>query len=556
MIFVLAEVARSIRSVAESLSNTKAVVRFLKDNSTQIIAVILTAALYFFSFPINQKAEAAYFFAVPVLVWGYYCDSKKKIVLGSFLAAFLGWFALLIWLRHVTLVGTVALSGVCAIYLGLWFVVAAYVLKQVVSKGKFTRLFYLLGLASFWVVLEWLRGILLTGFPWLPLAASQWERPVMLQLAPWTGSWGISFVLIFINLVIAVFAIEVFRRFRREACPFEGNTSWRLEFYVGLVLFVSTVLLFVYSLPVKENKEFLFKVGVVQPNVPGDEKWDPESFTKNFQTLSDLTYSVAKESPDLILWPESALPLDFVNNIGVRSWVENMARETNVSLYVGGLAVKDEEWYCACLRVDPQQGLFEDFYAKQKRVPFGEYVPLRGFLPFVNKFVPASFDLAPGGNPLLLSFTTAADKTYLIGPLICYEDAFPALARKSAQAGADVFFLLTNNGWYGEEEAAYQHASHSVLRAVETRRPVVRCGNGGWSGWVDEYGVIRDVVLNEKKTIYFEGTGTFNVYRDNAWVGRETFFVKYGSWFPLLCSIIVLLLVLDLYRSERREIED
>ena len=94
-----------------------------------------------------------------------------------------------------------------------------------------------------------------------------------------------------------------------------------------------------------------------------------------------------------------------------------------------------------------------------------------------------------------------------VGVLICYEDIFPALARENTLAGADVLAVLTNNAWYGEGGAAYQHAAHSVLRAVENRRPVVRCGNGGWSGWIDEYGNIRDTLRDENGTIYFRGHG-------------------------------------------------
>src|SRR5690606_25613053 len=88
----------------------------------------------------------------------------------------------------------------------------------------------------------------------------------------------------------------------------------------------------------------------------------------------------------------------------------------------------------------------------------------------------------------------------LLGPLICYEDIFPRLARRSVAAGAEVLVVNTNNGWFGEGAAAYQHAAHSVLRAVETRRPVLRAGNSGWSGWIDECGAIRAVLTKDPET--------------------------------------------------------
>ena len=129
----------------------------------------------------------------------------------------------------------------------------------------------------------------------------------------------------------------------------------------------------------------------------------------------------------------------------------------------------------------------------------------------------------------------------MFGPLICYEDIFPQLARASVRSGADVLAVLTNSAWYGEGGAAYQHAAHAVLRAVETRRPVLRCGNGGWSGWIDEFGGVRSVVTNEAHTIYFRGTRTVTVTRDKRWIGQESVYVQYGDWFVLVCFGVALL---------------
>src|SRR6201999_2185013 len=115
-----------------------------------------------------------------------------------------------------------------------------------------------------------------------------------------------------------------------------------------------------------------------------------------------------------------------------------------------------------------------------------------------------------------------------IGPLICYEDIFPQLARASARAGSDLLVVASNGAWYGEGGASYQHAAHSVLRAVETRRPVLRCGNAGWSGWIDEFGNVRDVLTNTEGSIYFRGSKTIAVTRDARWIKRLSFYVQHG----------------------------
>jgi apolipoprotein N-acyltransferase len=118
------------------------------------------------------------------------------------------------------------------------------------------------------------------------------------------------------------------------------------------------------------------------------------------------------------------------------------------------------------------------------------------------------------------------------------------LARESARAGAQVFFVATNNAWYGEEGGAPQHAAHSVLRAVENRRPVMRCGNGGWSGWIDCYGSVRDVLHDEHGSVYFRGGGSYTVLHFKDWMRQQSFYTRHGDWFVLLCAVGTMLAVL------------
>jgi apolipoprotein N-acyltransferase len=125
--------------------------------------------------------------------------------------------------------------------------------------------------------------------------------------------------------------------------------------------------------------------------------------------------------------------------------------------------------------------------------------------------------------------------------LICYEDCFPKLARKSVSAGADILFVATNDAWYGEEGAAYFHAAHSVLRAVENRRPVIRSGNAGWSGWIDPYGKIRDLLVNDANSIYFRGGGVMELKSYPKFRSKMSFYTKHGDWFVLLSGACVTL---------------
>ena len=171
---------------------------------------------------------------------------------------------------------------------------------------------------------------------------------------------------------------------------------------------------------------------------------------------------------------------------------------------------------------------------------FGEFVPLRPVLGWLKKFVEIGDDFTAGqeAHPLVLILQ---GEPVVVGPLICYEDIYPQLALASARAGAELLTVLSNSGWFGEGGAAYQHAAHSVLRAVETRRPVIRVGNGGWSGWIDEYGNIRSVLTNEDGSVYFRGARNVVVTRDTRWVGRNSFYAEHGDWFVAVCAGFALL---------------
>ncbi len=206
--------------------------------------------------------------------------------------------------------------------------------------------------------------------------------------------------------------------------------------------------------------------------------------------------------------------------------------------------------YNGIFHVDPESGISESFYAKQRLVPFGEFVPLGRYLPFLGKIVPIPEEFLRGQSSVQLPVTTRRGK-FMAGPLVCYEDVFSAISREHAASGADFLFVATNDGWYGKGGAAYQHAAHSVLRAIETRRPVLRCGNNGWSGWINELGVVRQFLHDKAGSIYIQGRMVMDVRRARAFAGRQTFFVRHGDWFVVLCAVFVLAGLL-VFRGNRK----
>jgi apolipoprotein N-acyltransferase len=496
-----------------------------------------TVLLTYVAFPPVSTGEAAYALALPAVLWAYRRPSFKLyagVVLGAQAVA---WTALLGWLHNVTWVGLFLLGPFIGLIVGSWWLAAWWVVRRVAGQGALWRITALLGLAGLWVVLEWVRTTLFGGFPWLPLAASQWQSPLILQMASYAGAGAVGFVLIFFNLGAAAYAHRIF---------FEGARGLRKrspEFMAALMLLIFTSFPLVRELTGSQPQK-LARIALVQPYIPQTEKWDAARARAVLQTIEQVTRAANEAgAPDAIFWPEAVLPWALDADPDVRAWLEKVSNRAGKPLLLGSVYTQkagqsDERWYNGAFLVDPLKGLVDTRYAKRKLVPFGEFIPLRPVFGWLEKVVPigGDFQLGQDAAPLLLPVGT---KRVPVGMLICYEDIFPALARDSALAGAEVLAVITNNAWFGEGGAAYQHAAHSVLRAVETRRPVVRCGNGGWSGWIDECGRIRATLRDENGRVYFRGAETVTVSRDQRWRDRHSVYTLYGDWFLVVCVGLV-----------------
>lgn len=505
----------------------------------------LTMLLTVISFPPVDIPEFAYAFAVPAIYWAYRRPSFRLYAGTLFAAQAVAWTALLWWLRHVTWAGLFLLGPIIGVWVGGWYLAVWWTMPRLADRPVLLRIVGLFGLAGGWIILEWLRTWFLGGFPWLPLAASQWQRTALLQIAAFTGAYGVSFILIFFNLGFATSAWKLYTSTER------GLLRRSPEFSVALL-----VLGFGTMLPMTEAfnrgpfSRKLADVALVQPYIPQEVKWDPARGPSILDTLEKATLVAAVSEPDFILWPEATTPWAVRGDARVREWIESLDVRARAPLVFGSIAIEnrgrpDEAWYNGVFVVAPDLGLQTAYYAKRHLVPFGEYVPLRPLLGWLSKFVPIGDDFSRGlaAGPLLVPMRRGS---LAVGPLICYEDIFPALARADVRNGADFLFVATNSAWYGEGGAAYQHAAHSVLRAVETRRPVLRCGNGGWSGWIDEFGVIRGVLTDDRGSIYYRGVKTLPVKRDARWIGRPSFYVEHGDWFVAACAGLVVLGFLSL----------
>jgi len=500
-----------------------------------VLAGALSALLWVLSIPPFEFAEAAYIAFVPLLLWLYTRPARRVFWLVAVGAGWVAWFAILVWLRHVTWFGTFALSGILGLIFAGWLGLARWLLPQFSERPFLLRALGFAGLAGAWVVVEWSRTWLLWGFPWAPLSLSQWERPVVLQIAAWTGACGVSFLLVFFNLCVAQTLRHRFVRRERKMW-----TGWfSPDLYLGMGGLGLCIYVFFSALPAPDSGKPMFTAAVVQPYIPPELKWDTDRELANLEILERQTRFVASLESDVILWPEAATPWPIMGTPQMRARVERWVNEIGTPILMGNLAedLETEFWSNGAFLVEPDTGLSEQWYAKRELVPFGEYVPPP--FGFIRKVVPVGGDFIPGTEVGLIDLEVGG-RRFRVGSLICYEDVFPRLARVSARAGAEVFFVATNNAWYGEEGGAEQHAAHSVLRAVENRRPVMRAGNGGWSGWIDSYGTVREVLVDAEGSIYFRGGGAYDVFQFEEWARRQSFYTRHGDWFVAVSAGLLL----------------
>ena len=507
--------------------------------------------------PPSRYPELAYVFAAPAVFWAYRAPRWSLFLWATLGAQAVAWTVTLGWLRHVTWAGLLLLGPVIGLWVGSWFVAVRWTMPRLIGRPWVQRVLAVFGLAGIWVVLEWTRTWVLSGFPWLPLSATQWQRLSVLQPAAYTGAWGVSFVLVTVNVAFAAYAWKLLGPGAdgdraRSRCP---------EFLAAMALLLGCLLLTARE-TINRGRFFVHwaNVGIVQPAIPQSVKWDDTQSAGVLRTLEKETLKAAAARPDLLLWPEATTPFAVLGNDDMRRWTEDLVRRAGAPLLLGSIAYErvdtpEERWSNGVFAVTPGGGLAADFYAKRHLVPFGEYVPLRPVLGWLEKVVPVGGDFQSGTGAGLFTVPVGPAEGTRVGALICYEDIFPDLARASVRAGAELLVVNTNNGWFGEGAAAYQHAAHAVLRAVESRRPVLRVGNAGWSGWIDECGAIRAVLTRdaagairtvppargeEPGTVYFRGAASLQVGRDARFFDVRSFYVEWGDWFVAASATLAL----------------
>jgi len=280
----------------------------------------------------------------------------------------------------------------------------------------------------------------------------------------------------------------------------------------------------------------------VQPSIPQTVIWDSREDATRFQQLLKLSEQALAEKPDILVWPEAAVPSQFrwntnrYDGLTVQETIVRLAQRHKVWLLFGADDAEPTHnkvnFYNSAFAISPE-GKIIATYRKRQLVMFGEYVPLSRFLPFLKDFTQVYGEFTPGKAPIPFHLDALRITTSV---LICFEDLFPHLGREYVTTNTDFLLNLTNNGWFGESAAQWQHAVGAVFRAIENGLPLVRCANNGLSCWIDAQGVMHDVYFPDgSKNIYRAGFKIVNVPILNGQSREPTFYAMHGDIFGWAC---------------------
>jgi len=405
------------------------------------------------------------------------------------------------------------------LYLSLYWAVFSCVAARL---GFGRSLMTTMALSSLWVGLEYLRTYFLSGFPWELMGYSQHSNLLLVQIADITGVYGISFLLVLVNCVVAIW----WRRIaKREPLP------WAVAF-LAVTLVGASYGYGYWRVHTPMPTETDLRVGAAQGNIDQSVKWERSFQTSTLEIYRTLTFSMSNFKPDLVVWPETAVPAYFPAGTDLDEKIMAVPREFGAYLLFGSLGLrpgdKEPQVTNSAYLVSPTPDV-ADRYDKMHLVPFGEYVPLGHLFPFVGAMTGVG-NLAAGKEGVLFSLPQSK-----FGVVICFEVIFPDLFRRFVKYGADFMVTITNDAWFGRTSAPYQHFIQAAFRCIENRVWLVRAANTGISGFVDPYGRIRaQTPIFERATV----THMISVCRDD-----ETFYTRHGDLCAMGCSVLGILTV-------------
>jgi apolipoprotein N-acyltransferase len=340
-----------------------------------------------------------------------------------------------------------------------------------------------------------------------------------------------------VNAVLTALIYPLFHSTPKSSQPVSTAPSKlaRITLAVPAVLLIAGTFIYgqwILSAPVAGQK---VKVAVVQANIEQRKKWDPKYGRFIMQIYTDLTAEASAARPDLIVWPEAATQKFIGEDPTLYSRVKRIGENAGTHLLLGSSSrqkfkeegVRRVELRNSAFLLSPETGSKNQRYDKIGLLPFGEYLPYDGTIPWSWIDIPNTPNYSPGTE-----FTVFKCPAFQFGTTICWENIFADLVRRFVKNGAQFIVNITNEAWFGKTAAPYQFVSMSVFRAVENRVYVVRCANTGVSCFIDPQGRIVDRIADKAgRDLFVRGVLTDTVIP----LDYKTIYTRYGDWFVWLC---------------------
>ncbi len=500
------------------------------------LKAIISGFLLAFAFPKFNLEFLAWFALVPLFFAIYSGNARRALALG-FVTGLVFYFITLSWVTNTlvnygnipTVVSWLILSLLVA-YLSLYVGLFAYGVNRF-SKGHPVNIFLLAPVT--WTALEYLRSThSIFGFSWQGLGYSQFQSLPVIQMASITGVYGITALIVLVNAGLFVLIHPAFEKY-------PAWKNFRTRIAVSTFLFLLLCMGYGWW---TLNREPIYstppvRVALIQGNIPQKMKWDPAYRNEVLSRYRNLTLKAAVFKPDLMVWPEAVVPFFFGNDDPGTQYVVDTVRQTETPLVFGSPAVKETGKKPAPGTSEPlrlynsayflsEHGVQLGRYDKIHLVPFGEFVPFRSILFFIDKMVANIGNFERGEEAKVFQL---GNHGFAVS--ICFEIIFPDLVRQPVKQGAGYLINITNDAWFGKSAASYQHMSMVAMRAVENRVPIVRAANTGISGTVDAYGRIVDAT-----EIFEEDWIIAKIHPQTAEPG---FYSTYGDVFSQICLVLV-----------------
>lgn len=529
----------------------------------EIGAAVASGALLGAAFPSLNWSWAAWFALVPLWLivargrgaWrtfglGYLSGAVFFAVSCPWIATTIHNFGSLSW--TVALIVFVLFLALMGSYLAL-FAVVGYGLGRWVGDR-------LLPLPFLWVAVEWLRTYTpMGGFPWNLLGYSQVQHAGFMRVVSVGGIYAASLLLAIANTLLAYLCWRGWLRWQRRRAgsePVAPASRGRTAVLVAVIAALAALLIFAawpYAPPALPASTLPLEARLVQPNTSLNATWTPESLQRFLDEQLQLSLAPQGSQPgtgraaaQLIVWPEQPAPLNYALEPAFQRMTAALQAQTGAAFLFGEVTypttaqgAPDYNQPRNSSRLILPNGMTGPRYDKLHLVPFGEYVPLPGWLQRlagVSKLVQGVGNFVPGNHRQLFPLGVPGNgAVHRFATMICYESIFPALARHNVADGAEWLVNQSDDSWYGHSSAAAQGLMMARVRAMENHRWLLRDTDDGITAVVDPYGRVRAQLPRQTAAAL---DARF------APLSQLTFYTRHGDWLPLLCTVIIGLLAL------------